>query len=61
MAEYLIFFNQQWVGDHPEEWLRGRAAGGAPVQATWDQSRLTRIGSSKAMVTGCSRAGPGAV
>ena len=61
MAEYLIFFNQQWVGDHPEEWFRGRAAGGAPVQATPDQSRLTRIGSSKAMVTGCSRAGPGAV
>ena len=20
MAEYLIYFNQQWVGDHPEEW-----------------------------------------
>ena len=20
MAEYIIFFNQQWVGDHPEEW-----------------------------------------
>ena len=28
MAEYLIFFNQQWVGDHPEEWYpeRGRLA-----------------------------------
>ena len=24
MPEYLIFFNQQWVGDHPEEWFRGR-------------------------------------
>lgn len=24
MAEYLIYFNQQWVGDHPEEWFRGR-------------------------------------
>ena len=24
MAEYLIFFNQQWVGDHTEEWFRGR-------------------------------------
>ncbi len=24
MAEYLIFFNQQWVGDHPEEWFRTR-------------------------------------
>ncbi len=24
MAEYLIFFNQQWVGDHTEDWFRGR-------------------------------------
>jgi hypothetical protein len=24
MPEYLIFFNQQWVGDHTEEWFRGR-------------------------------------
>lgn len=24
MAEYIIFFNQQWVGDHPEEWYAGR-------------------------------------
>ena len=24
MTEYLIFFNQQWVGDHSEEWFRGR-------------------------------------
>jgi hypothetical protein len=24
MAEYLIFFNQQWVGDHPAEWFRTR-------------------------------------
>lgn len=24
MAEYLIYFNQQWVGDHPEEWFQGR-------------------------------------
>ncbi len=26
MTEYLIYFNQQWVGDHPEEWFRGRVA-----------------------------------
>jgi hypothetical protein len=25
MAEYVIFFNQQWVGDHSEEWFRSRA------------------------------------
>jgi hypothetical protein len=24
MTEYLLYFNQQWVGDHPEEWFRGR-------------------------------------
>jgi hypothetical protein len=24
MAQYLIYFNQQWVGDHSEEWFRGR-------------------------------------
>jgi len=24
MPEYLIYFNQQWVGDHPEEWYRDR-------------------------------------
>jgi hypothetical protein len=24
VAEYLMYFNQQWVGDHTEEWFRGR-------------------------------------
>ena len=24
MTQYLIFFNQQWVGDHTEEWFQGR-------------------------------------
>jgi hypothetical protein len=24
MTEYAIFFNQQWVGDHSEEWFRAR-------------------------------------
>jgi|SRR5689334_14115609 len=24
MTEYLIYFNQQWVGDHPEEWFASR-------------------------------------
>jgi hypothetical protein len=24
VAEYLIYFNQQWVGEHTEEWFRGR-------------------------------------
>ncbi len=26
MAEYLIYFNQQWVGDHSEEWFQSRVA-----------------------------------
>jgi len=26
MPEYLIYFNQQWVGDHDEEWFQGRVA-----------------------------------
>ena len=24
MPQYLIYFNQQWVGDHTAEWFRGR-------------------------------------
>ena len=24
MPQYLIFFNQQWVGDHPAEWYDSR-------------------------------------
>lgn len=24
MANYIIYFNQQWVGDHPEEWFGSR-------------------------------------
>ena len=24
MAEYAIYFNQQWVGDHPAEWFMSR-------------------------------------
>ena len=24
MPEYLIYFNQQWVGDHSAEWFRSR-------------------------------------
>jgi hypothetical protein len=31
MTEYLIYFNQQWVGDHPEEWYRGRGKLGMAV------------------------------
>lgn len=24
MTEYLLYFNQQWVGEHTEEWFRSR-------------------------------------
>ncbi|KRE42595.1 YciI family protein [Knoellia sp. Soil729] len=24
MAQYLIYFNQQWVGEHPPEWFLSR-------------------------------------
>lgn len=24
MTQYIIYFNQQWVGDHSEEWIIGR-------------------------------------
>ncbi|BCJ34781.1 hypothetical protein Athai_22840 [Actinocatenispora thailandica] len=24
MAKYIIYFNQQWVGDHPAEWFAAR-------------------------------------
>ena len=24
MTQYLIYFNQQWVGDHTEEWFQSR-------------------------------------
>jgi hypothetical protein len=34
MPEYLIYFNQQWVGDHDEEWFRGRVA---PSRAVIDE------------------------
>jgi hypothetical protein len=34
MTQYLIYFNQQWVGDHTEEWFRGR---GPLARAVVDQ------------------------
>ena len=37
---YLIFFNQQWVGDHDEEWFRGR---GAPSRAVIDDMKAAGV------------------
>jgi hypothetical protein len=36
MAEYLLYFNQQWVGDHTEEWFRGRVR---PSMAVVDEMK----------------------
>lgn len=40
MAEYLIFFNQQWVGDHTEEWFRGR---GPLARAVVDEMKAAGV------------------
>jgi hypothetical protein len=36
MTEYVIFFNQQWVGDHSEEWFSSR---GPLARAVVDEMR----------------------
>ena len=36
MTEYLIYFNQQWVGDHSDEWFEGR---GRLVRAVLDEMK----------------------
>ncbi|MDX6198139.1 MAG: hypothetical protein QOJ79_1290 [Actinomycetota bacterium] len=36
MAEYLIYFNQLWVGDHSEEWFDRR---GPLVKAVLDEMK----------------------
>ena len=40
MAEYLIFFNQQWVGDHTAEWFSGR---GPLVRAVLDEMKAAGV------------------
>jgi hypothetical protein len=40
MTEYAIYFNQQWVGDHPEEWFRGR---GPLAMAVLDQMKAAGV------------------
>jgi hypothetical protein len=40
MAQYLIYFNQQWVGDHTEEWFQGRAA---PARAVVDEMKAAGV------------------
>ena len=40
VAEYLLYFNQQWVGDHPEEWFRGR---GPLARAAVDEMKAAGV------------------
>ena len=40
MTQYLIYFNQQWVGDHTEEWFRGR---GPLARAVVDEMRAAGV------------------
>ena len=34
MTKYAIYFNQQWVGDHPAEWFRARGPLPGPSSTT---------------------------
>jgi hypothetical protein len=40
MTEYLIYFNQQWVDDHTEEWFRGR---GPPAMAVVNEMKAAGV------------------
>jgi hypothetical protein len=40
MPEYLLYFNQQWVGDHSEEWFRGR---GPLAKAVVDEMKAAGV------------------
>jgi hypothetical protein len=40
MATYVIYFNQQWVGDHTEEWFRGRVE---PSKAVIEQMKQAGV------------------
>jgi len=40
MTEYLIYFNQQWVGDHSEEWFRGRVR---PAMAVVEEMKAAGV------------------
>jgi hypothetical protein len=40
MTEYLIYFNQQWVGDHSEEWFTAR---GPLARAVMDEMKTAGV------------------
>ncbi len=40
MPQYLIYFNQQWVGDHTEEWFASRVE---PSMAVIEEMRAAGV------------------
>ncbi|GGB77326.1 hypothetical protein N798_10395 [Knoellia flava TL1] len=40
MAQYLIYFNQQWVGDHSQEWFLSRVR---PSMAVIDEMKAAGV------------------
>ena len=38
VSKYLIYFNQQWVGDHPAEWFESRGTLARQVVAEMDNA-----------------------
>ena len=38
MANYIIYFNQQWVGDHPAEWYETRGPLARAVVAEMEEA-----------------------
>ena len=40
MSEYMIYFNQPWVGDHTEEWFRSR---GPLARAVVDEMKAAGV------------------
>lgn len=38
MPKYIIYFNQQWVGDHSEEWFMGRGPLAKAVVAEMEEA-----------------------
>ena len=40
MSHYLIYFNQQWVGDHTSEWFNSRGPLARAVVAEMKEARV---------------------
>lgn len=51
MTQYLIYFNQQWVGDHDEEWFRSRGPLANAVVEDIDQAFSADATSGEPVIT----------